>query len=48
MIEEIFADIKELERAILGEEKYDELVDRYTMKREAKREEREVYNWEER
>jgi hypothetical protein len=51
-IEDIFADIKEIERAILGDEKYDELVNRYSMKadfkRDEKRESLDVYNWNER
>jgi hypothetical protein len=51
-IDELFNDIKEIERAILGDEKYDELVDRYAMKQDAKRdlkrEKGDVYNWNER
>jgi hypothetical protein len=49
--EEIFADIKEIERAILGDEQYDELVNSYAMTRDKRRDEKgenDVFNWDER
>ena len=46
--EEIFRDIKDIEQLILGDEKYYELVDRYTMAESKRDESREVYNWDER
>ena len=50
-IKGLFDDIMDIERAILGDDDYYELVDRYTMMREQKtdkQKETEVYNWEER
>lgn len=48
-ISDIFADIRDIEKLLLGEEEYYELVDRYTMKFDAKKDEKkegETYNWE--